>query len=66
MHGFPPFDEIDKGTNQPHIVRFVDSDPDISPQILIAIEGHLVTECGNLPSAIYSMVAAHYVFDIFE
>ena len=64
QRGSPPSDGIDKGTNQPHIVCFVDSDSDIAPQIFIAIEGHLVIECENLPSAIYSMVAAHYVFDI--
>ena len=62
QHGSPPSDEIDKGTNQRHIVHFVDSDSDIAPQIFIAIEGHIVIECGNLPSTIYSMVAAQLCF----
>ena len=42
----------------------MDSDSDISPQIFVAIEGHFLIECGNLPSAIYTMIAAHYIFDI--
>ncbi len=30
----------------------------------MAIEGNLVIECGTLQTAIYVMLAAHYIFDI--
>lgn len=55
---------IDGETTQPLIVRFTDADKDIAPQIFIAVEGDMLIECGNLPTAIYSMLAAHYIFDI--
>ena len=54
---------VDGESTQP-IVRFTDADTDIAPQIFIAVEGDLLIQCGNLPAAIYVMLAAHYIFDI--
>ena len=55
---------LDGESIQPIIARFTDADADITPQIFIAVEGDLLIECGNLPAAIYAMLAAHYIFDI--
>lgn len=50
--------------NHPHIVKFVDSSNDIPPQYFIAIEQQLLLECKSLESAIFILVASHYVFNI--
>ena len=45
-------------------MRFVDASGDISPSHFIAIEQHLLLECRNNKSALFLMIATHYVFNI--
>ena len=64
QRGTPPKEAIDKNNNFPHIVRFVDSDDDIRTQYYIAVEQDLHMECKNMTSAIFLLLAMHYVFNI--
>ena len=43
---------------------FCDPDEDLIPQYFIAIEQKLMCECNSLTSALFNLVAVHYVFNI--
>ena len=64
QRGTPVKEAIDAQNNQPHIVRFVESASDILPNHFIAIEQELVLECRSIDSALFLLIAAHFVFNI--
>ena len=49
---------------QPYIVKFEDQMDDDVVQYFIAVEGELILESKNLPSYIFNLIAAHYVFNL--
>ena len=61
QRGTPEKEAVDAQNNQPHIVRFFDASGDISPNHFIAIEQELLLECRSIDSALFLMMAAHYM-----
>ena len=61
QHGTPVKEAVDAQNNQPHIVRFIGASGDISPSHFIAIEQELLLECRSIDSAVFLMMAAHFV-----
>ena len=63
--GTPPDEAVDKQNSQPHIVLFEgdDDDDDIQGQYFIWIELQLMMELSNLVTAIFNLLAAHYVLN---
>lgn len=57
---------MDKQNSQPHIVLFErdDDDDDIQGQHFISIELQLMMESSNLVTAIFNLLAAHYVLNL--
>lgn len=53
---------MDKDTNQPHLLRFVDED--LPSQYFIAIEQVIHIEVNTLIKGLYTLIALHYVYDI--
>lgn len=64
QRGTPSKEAIDANNNQPHIVRFTDAAGDIPPSHFIAIEQDLILECRSIDSALFLMIAAHFVFNM--
>lgn len=64
QQGTPTKEAIDSQNNHPHIVRFIDASGGISPTHFIAVEQQLLLECRNIESALYLLVATHFVFNI--
>ena len=64
QRGTPAKEAVDASNNHPHIVCFMDAAGDILPTHFIAIEQDLVLECCSLDSALFIMLATHYVFNI--
>ena len=62
QRGVPPMDVVDKDTNQPHLLRFVDED--LPSQYFIAIEQVIHVEVNSLVKGLYTLVALHYVYDM--
>lgn len=64
--GTPVRDALMAETNQPCIVVFrdCDDDEDTPPQFFISIEQQLMLESHNIITAIFSCIAAHYVFNL--
>ena len=59
--GTNPSEAPDKSNNCPHIVAI---EGDEFYQYFVAIEQSLVLECKDIPTALFSLVASHYVFNI--
>ena len=55
---------IDESNEQPHIVRLYDADSDIPAHYFIAIERTKVVECKTILSALFQLLAVHYVFNL--
>ena len=66
QHGTPPAEATDRTNNQPHIVVFTDDDAVDEPvnQYFIAVEQILLMQCSNAISAIFFLLAAHYIFNM--
>ena len=66
QHGTPPVEATDQANNQPHIVVFTDDDVVDDPmnQYFIAVEQTLLMQCSNAISAIFFLLAAHYIFNM--
>ncbi|XP_019854847.1 PREDICTED: uncharacterized protein LOC109583811 [Amphimedon queenslandica] len=59
--GTDPSAAPDKSNNCPHIVIFEGDELD---QYFIAIEQCLILECKDIPTALFLLIASHYVFNI--
>ena len=57
---------MDKHNSQPHIVLFEadDDEEDIQGQYFISIELQIMMESSNLVTAIFNLLAAHYVLNL--
>ena len=55
---------MDKTNNCPHILSFIDSDSDIQAQYFVAIEQQTLIECRSIHSAIFTLLAVHFVFNL--
>ena len=64
QRGTPDSEAIDLENNQPYILKLFDADSDIASQYFIVIEQSLMIECSNMMSALFSLFAVHYVFNI--
>ena len=64
QRGTPVEEAIDTNNSYPHIVRFVDAAGDILPSHFIAVEQELVMECRSIDSALFLLIAAHFVFNM--
>ena len=64
QHGTPAREAIDVHNNQLHIFRFLDAAGDIPPMHTITIEQELVLECRSFDSALFMILACHYVYGI--
>ena len=61
----PPSEAVDHTNNQPYILRFVDAaDSDFTPQYFIVVERSLLIECKNIKTALFSLFAVHYIFNV--
>ena len=60
QNGTPPSEIPDKNNNQPHIVAI---ERDEYFQYMIAVEQSLMLECTEIATAIFMMLACHYVFN---
>ena len=60
----PAREAIDVHNNQLHIFCFLDAAGDIPPMHTITIEQELVLECRNFDSALFMILACHYVFNM--
>ena len=61
--GTTPSEAVDPKNNQPHIVVVTD-DIGEDMQYLIAVEQNLTLKTDNLVSAVYLLIATHYVFNM--
>lgn len=66
QRGTSPTEAVDRENSQPHIILFEvdDDDEDIQGQYFIAIEQNLMMETSNLITAIYNLLASHYVLNL--
>lgn len=53
---------VDKDTNQPHLLRFVDED--LPTQYFLAVEQIVHLEVSDFMKGIFLLLALHYVYDI--
>ena len=61
----PPSEAVDHTNNQPYILQVVDAaDSDFTPQYFIIVERSLLIECKNMKTALFSLFAVHYIFNI--
>ena len=49
---------------QPYIVIFAAEDDDLNNQFFIIVEGEFILECNNPVTAVFNLMAAHYVFNL--
>ena len=65
QHGTEPSEAVDPSNSQPYIVLFTDDDDDeCQNQLFIVVERELMMETANIVSALFNLVAAHYVFNL--
>ena len=57
-------EEICSDVNHPLIVRVIDSDDEVDASYIIVIEKKPLLVCNTILSAIFTLFAVHYVFDI--
>lgn len=51
----------DHGNTQPHLVAIVHDDYN---QYYVAVERNLCMECTDIPSALFFLIATHYIFNL--
>ena len=64
QRGTPIKEAIDKNNNHPHIVRFIDTDLQFTPQIFIVVEQEMIHECKDMCSALFTLMGLHFTFNI--
>ena len=65
QHGTPPYEAMEKGSNQPHIILFSNQDDEcLMKQYFICVEQELMLESSSITAAIFFGVAAHYVYNL--
>ena len=64
QRGTPAQEAVDTCNNHPHIVKFTNVTSDVLPQYFVAIEQQLLIECKSIERAIFTVLAAHYAFNI--
>ena len=50
--------------NHPQILRFVDTDDDISPHYIVAVEKETFLQCSSVANALYFLFSVHYIFNM--
>ena len=64
QRGTPPQELIDPANIHPYIVKLSDPTSDLASQYFIVIGAELLVECNSLMSAVFGLLAVHYVFDM--
>jgi len=59
--GTPPSEAPDRENNQPHIVAI---ERDDYYQFMVAIEQTLMLDCTEIATALFLLLASHYVFNL--
>lgn len=61
QNGTPPSEAPDRENNQPHIVAI---ERDEYYQYMIAVEQSLILDCTEITTALFLLLATHYVFNL--
>lgn len=64
QHGTPTEEVIDRSNNFPYIMSFSEDDSDIPAQHFVVIEQLPLIECRGYQTAIFVLIAVHFVFNI--
>ena len=63
QRGTPPSEVVDKKTNQPHHLRFLD---DVLPTQYLVVEQSVHVETTSILKGIFIVFALHYVYDLYH